>query len=506
MLCPQTQNSHPILASNLQQLPLPAIHYSSTMSTPAHDAADSNDSPLLDTRPLPAILKPAAFVWSSPLLLWILAMVPFVIALTVGVRSIRKETSSLGNFPTFRDAAIAMTQGTDIYRSGQKEYVYPPLLAFLYQPLGHVSRGTGAAIAMTLSLAMAISTLIIASTQLLFRISGRSDDLSIARTAVIAAILSATHIRSEFNMFETNVLMLFMFTLAMRWVDRRPALCGLALAVAFHVKYLPIVLIPYLLLRRRWAAVGWFFVACLVLAILPAVSMGWHANLTALSHAFAGIARLFGVTVDNATAANVIHGGDARSISVTSALIRIPGLTSPWPLVIAALLGGLLAGITAAIYRKRGLPVFNWPDNTRQTISPWRGLLAVEWIAVMALMVVFSPFTNTRHLYLLVDLNVVAAVLFVATRGWLKVCVAGAAILSTLCTVLPPSGDHFEGMSDAWRWIGGPAWCALLLCAVCLWLNARLQSRPSSQPTATIPQPPPTRALPPTLSPAVALT
>src|SRR5258708_505657 len=54
------------------------------------------------------------------------------------------------DFRHFYAAAVAMSQGTDLYKSGTGGYVYPPLLAFLYTPLAHLPDHWAAAVALTI--------------------------------------------------------------------------------------------------------------------------------------------------------------------------------------------------------------------------------------------------------------------------------------------------------------------------------------------------------------------
>ena len=252
-----------------------------------------------------------------PAILWSLALLPHTLAILLSFRSIAHGHGP-GNLVDFLGAARDMLRGRDIYNGGTGGYVYPPLIAFLYQPLGLMSDMHAGFVSLAINAAVSIFTLVLVSNVLVRRLTDTFDPRLAARVALFGALCTADKIKGEFYHLETNVFMLLAFTAAMRWVDKRPWLCGLTLGFAFNIKYLPLVLVPYLLLRRRWAAVGWFAMFSILLALLPALSMGWTANLRAWVEASGGIFRLFGIHTQVQHAAHVRLITDGVSISLTS--------------------------------------------------------------------------------------------------------------------------------------------------------------------------------------------
>jgi hypothetical protein len=271
--------------------------------------------------------------------------------------------------------------------------------------------------------------------------------------------------------------MLLAFTLAMRWVDVHPRLCGMALGFAFNIKYMPLVLVPYLVLRRRWSAIGWFAIFAIAFALLPALSMGWKPNALAWNQASGGLFNLFGIHSGVAQAAHLHKMTDAVSISLTSGIARITGLASPWPLVIAAGVALIFCGFAAAGYEENAIPLFRWPKVFLQAAPPFRGVFSIEWIGMLLLTLIFSPFTNTRHLYMLLDVNIAAATLILGSRGLVRrTPLVIATIIMALGITFPPgSVREFEAADQFWRRVGGPGWCMLGMFAVLLWTNVRYQ-------------------------------
>ncbi len=412
--------------------------------------------------------------WADVRVLWCLALIPHAVAIGVSYRAIAKGHHT-GNLQDFLDAARAMRNGADIYASGAHGYVYPPLIAFLYQPLAMLNDRAAGTVALAVEAALSIFTLALVSRVLVRRLLNRVDPLLAARAALFGAVCTADKIKGEFTHLETNVLMLLAFTAAMRWVDKRPWLCGLALGFAFNIKYLPVVLVPYLLLRRRWRATGWFAVWAVVFAALPALSMGGRADAMAWAQATGGLSKLFGVDLGVAHAARVRAITDAVSISLTSGLARtVHGVP---PLLAAAAVGVVACGGAVAVYVHNRFPLLRWPSVQRQHEPPYRGLFTVEWIGLLLLMLTFSPFTNSRHLYMLLDVNIAAGVLLLGSAGRVSrwPLAVGAAVLFLGTNFPPGSTRAFDHADVFWRSVGGAGWSMLAMFAALVWTNVRYQ-------------------------------
>ena len=303
---------------------------------------------------------------------------------------------------------------------------------------------------------------------------------TISAIALTAVLLTADKVKGELQMWQTNGPVLLLFTAALWLLDRRPLLCAAALGLAFNIKFLPIVLLPYLLLRRRWVAAGAFPVFAVGFALLPAVLTGWETNLRYQEIAYSGLFRLMGVAAPSGRAANIEHISVAFSVSISSALARLTGAHG---LVGVALPTGLvaLAALAAAawMYRRNGVAFLYRPDGARvdPTTSAVTGM---EWACLMTAVLVFSPQTNTRHLCLLLFVNTLAAVLLLCPRPGVNrlPLLIGTAVL-VLGLVFPPGSQNFgeqvgvwcAGALQFWHFVGGPCWCALAMLRALLWVG-----------------------------------
>jgi hypothetical protein len=418
----------------------------------------------------PSLDRGTSWVW----ICGVAALIPYLSALFHCIRRLIHEPGHPGNLAIFRDAAIALAHGQDLYRSGSGDYIYPPLIAFLAQPLGWMSLHWAAILMLVVNLFVSLLTLKMIAEEMLLRLTGRATLLMILQVAMVAAWLSIDHIRTEFGEWETNIWMLLMFVLALRWSDRRPILAGIALGFAFNIKYLPIVFIPYLLIRRRWMMLGAFVISIFFWAMLPAISMGWSKNLAALSQSYSGIARLLGSHAVNTRSANVNPFTSDKSVSISSFVGRATALSESASMAIAAGIALLLLLFWAVFYRRNELKLIHWPQAFEQALQPYCALFGIEWLAILLMALMFSPYTNSAHLYLLLAINTGVAVLLIDGSANLKKWpLLAAALIMCLGTILPPGGGHFRHAELLWKQFGVCAWCMCVFFIALLWSGVK---------------------------------
>lgn len=379
-----------------------------------------------------------------------------------------------GDFRAFYNAARAMLGGGDIYATGWPDYIYPPLLAFLYTPFGLLSADAAAVAMLCFILAVCCAAVYIGGRALAERFEVSTSWATLAPILCAGVILSEDKLRGEFQMWQTNTILLLMFCLSLYWLDRRPAWAGIALACAFHIKYLPVAFLPYLLLRRRWTTAAAFVAAVPAFALLPALLTGWDTNLHYLATAYRGLFRLVGLDIGaSAEAASIIS--DVRSglsFSITSALARYLGPDVP-NIVAYALASGLAAlfgAWTWRQYRRAGVALVYRPDGVDPGNPIARRFTALEWVGMIFLLLLFSPQSNSRHYCLLVFGNSLAALLLLQSRGSTpKWPLAAGALVLFLGTILPPGARPSPMSQRVWNFAGGISWCALILLATMIW-------------------------------------
>ncbi|PYK32162.1 MAG: hypothetical protein DME57_00895, partial [Verrucomicrobia bacterium] len=115
-----------------------------------------------------------------------------------------------------------------------------------------------------------------------------------------------------------------------------------ALGLALNIKGQTILMLPYLLLRRRWSAAGSMAVTAVAFALLPATFTGWNANLGNLRELLGGLRTLTGAQSDTEAPTHLVDVTAGFSVSALSGMARMLQHTGHsewlWP---AAHTGGL---------------------------------------------------------------------------------------------------------------------------------------------------------------------
>ena len=382
------------------------------------------------------------------------------------IHRLRKRDT--GDFQHFYYAADAVRHGRDPYAAWTHGYIYPPLIASVAQPLAALGYDRAAAVMLAVNVAVTLVAVTLAAIDFLRRFDApRRDAAAVGAIVLIGLLMDVDKVKGEWQMWQTDVWMLLIFVLALRWLDRRPALAGIALGFGANIKYLPLLLLPYLLVRRRWTAAASLAISAVAFALLPAVSTGWAANGREWAAAARGLTGMAGGGGVGERAE--VHGvADSLSCSVTSALARGTGSATSGFALAAAVAAAVFAG-TAWVYRRHRVPLLGPSDPT----PAGRAVAAVEWPVLLAVLLAFSPQTNTRHLFDGLLLTTAAAVLLVAPApGVSRWPLAAGCVALVLGFSLPPGHRTVEGYwspTIAWLRLGGPCWCLLLATAGLLW-------------------------------------
>lgn len=404
-----------------------------------------------------------------------------------------------GDFEHFYQAARALREGSNIYASGMHGYIYPPLIAFLFAPLTWLSVQDAAQIMLVVNLALGGACTWVFSAEVMRRMSVEQTPSRLLVVMAATTLLSATLLRSEFQMWQTNILVAAALVLALRFLDTRPGIAGLLLGFAFNIKYLPLVFLPYLLIRRRYVAAASFAVGGVAFALMPGLASGWQRNVEHWTQALSGVGRLMGWASPVTSPARVDPITAGHSLSITSGLARLLGDdAAPSAVLTLALCVALAVALMLwRTYAASGRPVLQWPPAGQQASQPYAGMVALEWGALVILILAFSPQTNPRHTSLLVMPFAILASMLCSpgpsASRW--PAALGAAFL--FCGLnLPPNAPEFVRALSAWRWVGGAGWCMVL--ALPFYFIAGFRQLAGSAPlvTSTSNCEPPTRVIP----------
>jgi hypothetical protein len=402
-----------------------------------------------------------------------------------------------GDFMCFYDAAVAARNGTNCYDVRSGGYVYPPLLAMLLVPLGMLSPAAAGIIWRLLIVAlMAVAAW--AARREMSRRTEQNPTLNLA-VVLLAILLFFDKILIEIREGQTDLLLMLPFVLALGWLGRRPLACGGALGFAVFIKYLPIIFLPYLIVRGRWREAGAMIVAMGLLTVLPALYFGWEKNwqymMTSLrgldrATAAAGAGAGMDVTVSRtATPMATTQVIDWElSVSFPSAISRV-FLNHGWPVgnvkYVTVALAGLILAAVWGIYRIRGVPFFagRRPSVDDQSRMP---VVALEWCGVIVAALIFSPQTTARHMLMAFPVITLACTLLLGSRPLRTTwpILVGLLVLA-LGLVLPPGGKQYLEALTRWRAVAGASWCLLAMYLLLLWTGLGIGVSSSAKQSVT---------------------
>jgi hypothetical protein len=431
-------------------------------------------------------------VWKTVLLAIVLGAICAALA---GSDLKRIRTRETGDFVHFYLAADAVRHHADPYAAGTRGYIYPPLLAFLYQPLTYLGQTRASAVMLGVSIGVTLLALFLASDEFLTHFQIRREWFAVVAVVLLALVMNSDKVKGEWQMWQTDIFMLLLFVLGLRWLDRRPILAGIALGLAVNIKYLPLLFLPYLLIRRRWKVSTSLLVSTVAFALLPALGTGWNANARNWGTATDGLFRMAGLRVAGSEAAEIHPLTDALSCSITSAWARGTKASGSTALAfgLAAATALLALLIAALMYRRFRVPMLGRNKNEdggsriedgKNASAPSSilhppsslssaAIVGVEWSVLLAAVLAFSPQTNTRHLFDALLLTVPAAALLLFRRPGVNrlPLLIGCLILIGGFTLPPGSRTNPRLHAAALHWLmwGGPCWSLLVMSLTLLW-------------------------------------
>jgi hypothetical protein len=359
------------------------------------------------------------------------------------------------DFQAFYLAAAAVNTGEDIYRVGLEMYIYPPMLAGWMSPLGNLPITAAAWIWFALALVVTFASL-----RVWWKLLADRFQLSPASfwpAAGLTLLVWIEQTRRECETGQCDWLLLGALTFAAAAVPRYPLVAGLLLGFAINVKYVPLLFVVWLVVRRRWVAAGAALGGTLLWAMLPAAVYGWDRNLDYLGRAVAGLGKLVGVHVEGQPGM-VFPVEYEYSVSIPSGAARIGqrlGVGRALVTPATGLAAVLVTGVAAYLYRREG-----WPLVHRSSADP-PGLDLLEWAGVLTVMLALSPQTQNRHLFLLLPVVLLGTSFVVNRIHVVRSLLALAA--GALGTALLGDANLLRDGVVNWRFIGGGGIAVLVM-------------------------------------------
>lgn len=388
-----------------------------------------------------------------------------------------------GDFIHFYDAANAVEAGTDPYEGGESGYIYPPLLAVLLVPLSLLSFPVAASVYIGISAVLVAVATILWARVVISALGIRSDAALLPVTCLVASFVMIDKVRSIFRLGQTDSITFIAIAGALALTASRPLMAGVLLGVAANLKYHTLAFLLLFLLRRQFGAAAAMIGSAIAAALSTALVFGWSKNLDHLATGFAGLASAVGIEVDR-TAARIFPLEWIRSVSFPSAFARFADASGATGLLMLACTGTLAMAccVAAAMLYKRVAGVDFFAVSARHPL--FAKIVVLDYTGLTVAVLLFSPQTTARHLFLLIACAIPAAALLLthahracATRADVRttsrVPLLIALVIGAMALVLPPGGEAYADALHAWRSIGGISIVWLVVLFVTLWYAAR---------------------------------
>ncbi|MEY2492490.1 MAG: alpha,2-mannosyltransferase [Verrucomicrobiota bacterium] len=399
-------------------------------------------------------------------------------AIPTFVRNATTEKDTQDFAPIYH-AAQAMWTGQNIYSATNGLYIYPPFLAFIFQPFVLFPEHTAAIVWVIASAFFIALAALMAAREMTRRWIGPPDTTDRSLSWIIAAVailLSADKIHADFRLGQTDCLMILGFACVLRWMDRKPWMAGLAVGATANMKYLTLIFVPYFLLKRNFRAATASIVSFTLLMVIPALEVGVREATRFAASAFGALIKMADLGPHlGGHGMKIPRASWERSVSVTSAILRFTR-SHQYPdwlaflFILAAL--GIVAAAIIFVSRYHGVRLF---AADVYPASPAReAATSLEWAALIVLALTFSPQTTARHMVLLLLVYVVTLGVLLAQKGRRgRVVLTIAMIITSLGLSFPPRKMGIDEALWAWRGVAGASLCAIFLLLVILYYGSR---------------------------------
>ncbi len=384
-----------------------------------------------------------------------------------------RDSTNHRDFDHFYRAAAAAGEGEDPYQSFRKGYIYPPLIAAVFQPIAGLERNTAYLTWFGVNATVIAAAFVVAARTLLRRFGVQPRAPAVVCVVAGGLVPAFDQMRWQLEQGQTDGLLLLAFAVGLHWLDRRPLLAGLAAGLASNVKYLSLIVLPFAFVRRRVRLCIGVLAGAAAGLLLPATVFGWERNAEFVRTSLGRLVHVVdaGPDLKNTGGVNVHSLTWELNISLPAFAAKraeafgLPEIAVP---LIAAGLGGLLVGAAWWMYASRGFRF--WRGEPGDTAR--RHLGVFEWLGLIVCAMAMSPQTTVRHMVLMTLVYQAAVVLAFVRNGPARAVPIVGVVVAFLGMTLPPGGGDTwssEVALPAWRSVSGAMWCALVCYACVLW-------------------------------------
>ena len=347
---------------------------------------------------------------------------------------------NLIDFPVYYSAGQSLLSGrrdlySDDFALGRvMDYRYPPFFLLALTPLWLLPYPLAAYIWYLLSIIEIIGCVLIVM-RVFPSFRGSWTLCLIVMLGVLQYFVMILHYGNA------QLLATFLLFASLYFVLKNKDLAAAALmAIAITIKLIPVLLVPYLLLKRRWKLLASLCVFLVALNIAPSIHFGFEGNNELLRSWYRHVVSSQEFHEDNGPINLSIKGQLRRYLSTVDYSQRVDGDVRYPEINLASLsrerVIGLWAAIAAALFA--GALLLIWRGQPNDQGAAGYGRLPLELSLMICLMLLVGPLTSKIYfIALLWPLASLASIAIVSPAGEGRVARRVLAILAIVNAVLP---------------------------------------------------------------------
>jgi len=189
---------------------------------------------------------------------------------------LKNSLQKMNDFKVTHRAAARVLKGENLYnwQDGHYVYKYSPFFAFLVAPFGLIPFTHAKFLWMVLMVAALLGVLKMGKYLVMNR---RSPPQFFY---LLSILLTAKFLLREIELGQTDFFqLLFIFSFFILLEKRKELWGGLFLALSVFIKLTPLIIVPYLIYKKRFRALFWSFVFILAFFSLPSLIYGLNGNV-----------------------------------------------------------------------------------------------------------------------------------------------------------------------------------------------------------------------------------
>jgi hypothetical protein len=210
--------------------------------------------------------------WWIVLILFGVASILFLFA------EIAHDRFKYHDFEVYYKAGGRILAGENLYRpleDGFYRYLYTPTAAIYFIPLALLPFPV-AKVIYWLFLTGLILVGFYLSLSLVYPDFRRDSPARINTILLLAGLILGVHIQRELHLGQVNHLLLVMYlSVAYLFGKQKPVWLALIWAASIFIKPLGLILLPYMLIKKRFKVVGFFLLFAVLLFLVPGVFYDW---------------------------------------------------------------------------------------------------------------------------------------------------------------------------------------------------------------------------------------